>query len=66
MNFFSEEALKECEDIASPKRPEYDRWHEKLNKMCGFSLYDELLPVAREYDKDALAINVEPRRWWKG
>ena len=66
MNFFSEEALKECEDIASPTRPEYNRWHEKLNKMCGFSLYDEFLPVAREYDKDALAINVEPRRWWKG
>ena len=49
MNFFSEEALKECEDIASPTRPEYNRWHEKLNKMCGFSLYDEFLPVAREY-----------------
>jgi TRAP-type C4-dicarboxylate transport system substrate-binding protein len=65
MNFFSEEALKECADIADPKRPEYNRWHEKLNKMCGFSLYDEFLPVAREYDKDALAINVEPRRWWK-
>ena len=65
MNFFSEEALKECADIADPRRPEYDRWHEKLNEMCGFSLYDEFLPVAREYDKNALAINVEPRRWWK-
>ena len=65
MNFFSDEALKECEDIADASRPEYNRWHEKLNKMCGFSLYDEFKPVAREYDKDALAINVEPRRWWK-
>lgn len=65
MNFFSEAALQECEDISSPKRPEYNRWHEKLNKMAGFSLYDEFLPVAREYDKNALAINVEPRRWWK-
>jgi len=66
MNFFSDEALKECEEIASPKKSEYGRWHEKLNEMCGFSLYDEFLPVAREYPKDALAINVEPRRWWKG
>lgn len=66
MNFFSDEALKECEEMASPTKPEYDRWHEKLNEMCGFSLYDELKPVAREYPKDALAINVEPRRWWKG
>ena len=65
MNFFSDEALKECADIADASRPEYNRWHEKLNKMCGFSLYDEFKPVAREYDKDALAINVEPRRWWK-
>ena len=66
MNFFSDEALKECEEIASPTKPEYGRWHEKLNEMCGFALYDEFLPVAREYPKDALAINVEPRRWWKG
>jgi TRAP-type C4-dicarboxylate transport system substrate-binding protein len=66
MNFFSDEALKECAEIADPRKPEYNRWHEKLNEMCGFSLYDEFLPVAREYDKDALAINVEPRRWWKG
>ena len=65
MNFFSDEALKECADIADASRPEYNRWHEKLNKMCGFSLYDEFKPVARAYPKDALAINVEPRRWWK-
>ena len=32
MNFFSDAALAECEDIASPKRKEYDRWHEKLAK----------------------------------
>ena len=65
MNFFSDEALKECEEISSPKKKEYNRWHEKLNEMAGFNVYEELLPVAREYDAKALAINVEPRRWWK-
>ena len=65
MNFFSDAALKECEEIASPKRKEYNRWHEKLNEMAGFNVYDEILPVAREYDAKKLAIDVEPRRWWK-
>lgn len=65
MNFFDDAALKECEELASPKKPEYDRWHEKLNEMAGFNVYDELLPVAREYPKDKAAIDVEPRRWWK-
>ncbi len=66
MNFFTDAALKECEDIASPTRPEYNRWHEKLNGMCGFELYKELTPVARRYPKHKLAIDVEPRRWWRG
>lgn len=65
MNFFSDAALKECEDLASPKKPEYDRWHEKLNELAGFNVYQEMLPVAREYPKDKPAIDVEPRRWWK-
>ncbi|MCB1741939.1 MAG: TRAP transporter substrate-binding protein DctP [Gammaproteobacteria bacterium] len=65
MNFFDDAALAECEEIASPTRPEYDRWHEKLNEMAGFNVYEELKPVARAYPKDARAIDVEPRRWWK-
>lgn len=65
MNFFDDEALAECEALASPKKDEYGRWHEKLNKMGGYNVYDTMLPVAREYDKHALAIDVEPRRWWK-
>ena len=65
MNFFSDAALAECEDIASPKRKEYDRWHEKLAKLGGYDVYKTLLPVVREYDKKALAIDVEPRRWWR-
>ena len=65
MNFFSDEALKECEEMSSPKRKEYARWHEKLNELSGFNVYEELLPVARAYDAKKLAIDVEPRRWWK-
>jgi hypothetical protein len=65
MNFFDDEALAECEALASPKKDEYGRWHEKLNKLGGYNVYDTMLPVAREYDKHALAIDVEPRRWWK-
>lgn len=65
MNFLSAEALEEAEKIASPTRKEYDSWHERLNKMAGFNVYEAMLPVVREYPVDGLAINVEPRRWWK-
>ncbi len=65
MNFFSDAALKEAEEIASPTRPEYNKWHEKLNKLGGYDVYKEMLPVVREYPKDKRAIDVEPRRWWK-
>ena len=64
MNFLSDAALDECEEIASPKREEYNRWHEKLNEMAGFNVYEEMLPVVREFDRGAQAIDVEPRRWW--
>jgi hypothetical protein len=65
MNFLTAEARQEAEDMASPKKPEYNTWHEQLNKMAGFSVYEKVLPVAREYPVDKLAIDVEPRRWWK-
>lgn len=65
MNFFTPAALKEAEEIASPKKPEYNTWHEQLNKLASFNVYEKLLPVAREYPADKLAIDVEPRRWWK-
>ena len=51
--------------IAIPTRPEYNKWHEKLNKLGGYDVYKEMLPVVREYPKDKRAIDVEPRRWWK-
>lgn len=65
MNFFTADALKEAEEIASPKKPEYNTWHEQLNKIAGYSVYEKMLPVARAYPADKLAIDVEPRRWWQ-
>lgn len=65
MNFFSDAALKEAQEMADPANPAFDEWHEKLNGMAGFNVYEEMLPVARQYPKDARAIDVEPRRWWQ-
>lgn len=65
MNFFTDEALAECEELANPDHKEFGEWHDKLNKLAGFEVYKEFLPVARAYPKDARAIDVEPRRWWK-
>ncbi len=65
VNFLSPEALQEAETIASPSKPEYNTWHEQLNKIAGFNVYEKMLPVARMYPADKLAIDVEPRRWWK-
>ncbi|MEZ5908266.1 MAG: TRAP transporter substrate-binding protein DctP [Hyphomicrobiaceae bacterium] len=65
MNFLTPAALKEAEEIASPKKPEYNTWHERLNKMAGFNVYEKMLPVARQFPADKLAIDVEPRRWWR-
>lgn len=64
MNFLSDEALKEAEEIADPTKPEYDAWHEKLDKIGGYDTYAGMKEVARSYPKDKPAINVEPRRWW--
>ncbi len=64
MNFFSDAALKEAEEMAEATKPEYDTWHEKLNKLAGSNVYERMLSLAREYPKDSLAIDVEPRRWW--
>jgi TRAP-type C4-dicarboxylate transport system substrate-binding protein len=64
MNFFSDAALKEAEDMANPTRPEYNTWHEKLDKIGGYNTYEEMKATVRQYPKDKLAIDVEPRRWW--
>lgn len=65
MDFFSKEAHAEAENMCKPTLPEYASWHKRLNKMAGFEVYESMLPVARSYPADALAIDVEPRRWWK-
>lgn len=66
MNFLSDEALAEAEAIADPTKDEYAEWHERLNEMGGYDVYEGMKAAARKYPKDALAINVEPRRYWKG
>ncbi len=65
MNFLSDEAIAEAEEMASPTKPEYDSWHEKLNDWAGFNVYEEMKAEVRKFPKDELAINVEPRRWWR-
>ncbi len=64
MNFFTDEALKEAEDMANATKPEYNTWHEKLDKLGGYDTYAGMKAAAREYPKDKPAIDVEPRRWW--
>lgn len=66
MNFLSDEALAEAEAMASPTKPEYAAWHEKLNDWGGFNVYEEMKAEVRKFPKSELAINVEPRRWWQG
>lgn len=65
MNFLSDDVLAEAEEIAHPTKDEYARLRERLNELAGFDVYEEMLPVARRFPKDELAINVVPRRWWK-
>ena len=65
MNFLSNEAVAEAEAMASPDKPEYAIWHEKLNEMGGFDVYKEIKAVARSYPADARTIDVEARRYWK-
>ena len=65
VNVLSEEALEEAEEMAHPERSEYNELRRRLDGMAGFNVYEELLPVARRFPADELAINVVPRRWWK-
>lgn len=65
MNFFTPEAKKEAAEMCSPRRPEYQSWHDRLNDWAGFNVYEKLSEAAAEYPADKLAIDVEPRRWWK-
>ena len=65
MNFLSKEALAEAAAMCDPHKPEYAEWHKRLDGMAGFKVYDSMLPVAREFPQESLAIDVTPRRWWK-
>lgn len=65
----SAEALKEAEEMCSPKHhpKEWEQWRERLNKWSGgHDTYKEISAIAREIPADREAVNVEPRRWWRG
>lgn len=65
VNQLTTEAVDAAEKMCHPSKPEYDGIRDTLNNIAGFDVYESFLPVAREYPRDGLAINVQPRRWWK-
>lgn len=65
MNFLSDEAIAEAEEIASPSKPEYGDWHERLNEWGGYDVYNTMKQTVRAFPKETAAIDVEPRRWWR-
>jgi len=45
----------------------WEQWRERLNKWSGgHDTYKEIYDIAREIPADIPAVNVPPRRWWKG
>lgn len=64
------EALKEAEEMCSPKHhpKEWELWRDRLSKWSGGQdVYTDISAIAQEVPNGtkALAIDVEPRRWWK-
>lgn len=64
------EALKEAEEMCSPKhQPKaWEEWRERLNGWSGGQdVYTDISAIAQEVPggPKALAIDVEPRRWWR-
>ncbi len=67
--YWSKSELEKAERMASPKyNPDpWEKWRDRLNRMAGdIDIFEELYTIAREIPEDTLALNVEPRRWWKG
>lgn len=62
------EELEKAEQVASPQfnpKP-WESWRVRLNRMAGnVDIYEELKSIAKEPPPDAVALDVEPRRWWK-
>ncbi len=65
----SDAELKKAEEMCAPNHnPEpWAQWRERLDKWSGgHDTYAEIHAIAREIDKDLPAVNVKPRRWWRG
>lgn len=65
----SDAELRKAEEMCSPEfnpKP-WEKWRDRLNKWSGGrDTYQEIYDIAREIPKDLAAVNVAPRRWWKG
>lgn len=65
----SDAELRKAEEMCSPEfvpKP-WEQWRERLNKWSGgHDTYKEIYDIAREIPADMPAVNVPPRRWWKG
>jgi TRAP-type C4-dicarboxylate transport system substrate-binding protein len=65
----SAEEISKAEQICSPEfNPEpWESWRERLNDWSdGLDTYTDIHAIAREIPADMAAVNVKPRRWWRG
>lgn len=65
----SDEVRAEAEQLCAPEfNPEpWEQWRERLNGWAGdIDIYQEIHDIAREIPRDTAAVNVKPRRWWRG
>lgn len=68
VSFFSNEEIEKLKQACTPehKPDEWAGWRERLNEWSGgLDTYNDISAIAREIPQDTLAINVEPRRWWR-
>ena len=66
VNLLNKEELMEWKKMADPRvNPEpYKEWRGKLDKMCGFDVYEVYSKCAQEIPEDTPAQEVKPQRWW--
>jgi TRAP-type transport system periplasmic protein len=68
VSFFSAEEIAKIKERCTPENnPEpWAEWRERLDGWSGgHDTYAEIGAIAREIPEDTLAVNVEPRRWWR-
>ena len=69
MSFFAKDEMDKIKQRCTPEHnPEpWAEWRERLNDWSGgHDTYKEIGAIAREIPEDTHAVNVEPRRWWRG